>query len=100
MSGTQLRRERLGEMRERELQRFVELRPRGMGLLERARPHMPNGVPMTWMVMSYEHPPIVVKGDWRPETPERQPTPESARNPAVFKGPIRVQSIHDRIVHY
>jgi hypothetical protein len=30
-----------------------------MRLLERARPNMPNGVPMAWMATLYEHPPIV-----------------------------------------
>jgi hypothetical protein len=30
-----------------------------MRLLERARPSMPNGVPMAWMATLYEHPPIV-----------------------------------------
>jgi glutamate-1-semialdehyde 2,1-aminomutase len=48
-------------MRERELQRFVELRPRGMEFLARAARSMPNGVPMSWMTTLYEHPPIVVE---------------------------------------
>jgi glutamate-1-semialdehyde 2,1-aminomutase len=48
------------ELRERELERFAELRPRGMALLERASASMPNGVPMAWMATLYEHPPIVV----------------------------------------
>ena len=50
----------LAALKERELQRFAELRPRGMGMLEEARRSMPNGVPTTWMATLYEHPPIVV----------------------------------------
>ena len=53
-------RERVRELREHELQRFAELRPRGMRILEEGRRSMPNGVPMTWMATLYEHPPIVV----------------------------------------
>ena len=53
--------ERLAELRERELRRFAELRPRGEALLGAARKSMPNGVPMTWMAALYEHPPIVVE---------------------------------------
>jgi glutamate-1-semialdehyde 2,1-aminomutase len=53
-------RERLAELRERELRRFDELRPRGQAQLAQARTSMPNGVPMTWMTALYEHPPIVV----------------------------------------
>jgi glutamate-1-semialdehyde 2,1-aminomutase len=52
-------RERLGTLRDRELARFAELRPRGTALLERARAHMPNGAPMTWMGWIYGHPPLV-----------------------------------------
>ena len=58
---SRLPREPLRALREREIRRFAELRPRGMGLVERARPSMPNGVPMTWMAMLCDHPPIVVK---------------------------------------
>jgi glutamate-1-semialdehyde 2,1-aminomutase len=54
-------RERLADLRERELRRFAELRPRGQAALDRARASMPNGVPMTWMAALYEHPPIVVE---------------------------------------
>jgi len=63
MGSTQSRtaRERLDAVRERELERFAELRPRGMRLLEEARPSMPNGVPMTWMATLYDHPPIIAR---------------------------------------
>ena len=50
----------LAAPRERELERFAELRPRGMAMLEEARRAMPNGVPTTWMATLYEHPPVVV----------------------------------------
>jgi glutamate-1-semialdehyde 2,1-aminomutase len=46
---SQIPRERLRTLREREVERFAELRPRGRRLLERAKASMPNGVPMTWM---------------------------------------------------
>jgi glutamate-1-semialdehyde 2,1-aminomutase len=58
---SQIPRERIRALRERELERFAELRPRGMSLLERARPSMPNGVPTSWMATLYDHPPIVVE---------------------------------------
>ena len=53
-------RDRLNAIRDRELDRFEELRPRGMKALERARARMPNGVPMAWMSVLYTHPPVVV----------------------------------------
>jgi glutamate-1-semialdehyde 2,1-aminomutase len=60
MSVTPIDREQLNGLREREGRRFVEQRPRGMELVERARSSMPNGVPTAWMAFLYEHPPIVV----------------------------------------
>ena len=54
----QIPRDRLPALRDRELQRFAEMRPRGMRLLEEAKATMPNGVPMTWMATLYEHPPV------------------------------------------
>jgi glutamate-1-semialdehyde 2,1-aminomutase len=57
---SQIARDRLHALREREMRLFTELRPRSMCFLERARPNMPNGVPMAWMATLYEHPPIVV----------------------------------------
>ena len=53
--------DRLQALREREAQRFAELRPRGMQLLEDAKATMPNGVPMAWMATLYGHPPVVVE---------------------------------------
>jgi glutamate-1-semialdehyde 2,1-aminomutase len=54
-------REHIRALRDREAQRFVELRPRGSALIERARASMPNGVPMSWMVTLHDHPPVVVE---------------------------------------
>jgi glutamate-1-semialdehyde 2,1-aminomutase len=53
--------DRLAPIRERELARFEELRPRGTALLERGRRNMPNGVPTAWMASLTGHPPVVVK---------------------------------------
>jgi glutamate-1-semialdehyde 2,1-aminomutase len=53
-------RERLADIRERELRRFAELRPRGGAHLAKARASMPKGVPVAWMADLYSHPPIVV----------------------------------------
>lgn len=58
---SQISRERIGTLREREAQRFAELRPRGAEALERAKASMPNGVPVSWMATLYEHPSIVVQ---------------------------------------
>ena len=60
-SVTHASRERLHTLRERELERFAELRPRGMRSLERAAANMPNSVPTAWMSNFYEHPPVVVE---------------------------------------
>jgi glutamate-1-semialdehyde 2,1-aminomutase len=58
---SQIPRERLRILRKREVERFAELRPRGVRLLANARASMPNGVPMSWMVTLYDHPAIVVE---------------------------------------
>ena len=64
MDSSQISRARLSDIKEVELRRFAELRPRGGRLLERAASRMPNGVPMSWMATLYEHPPIVAdRGD-------------------------------------
>jgi glutamate-1-semialdehyde 2,1-aminomutase len=59
---TQISRERIGSLGEREAQRFAELRPLGTSALERGRASMPNGVPVSWMATLYDHPSIVVHG--------------------------------------
>lgn len=58
---SQVPRERVRALRERETGRFAELRPRGTRQLERAGASMPNGVPTSWMATLYDHPPIVVQ---------------------------------------
>jgi len=57
---TSVSRERVLSLRRREDAEFAERRPRSRALLERARRSMPNGVPMSWMVELYEHPPVFV----------------------------------------
>src|SRR5579862_7982726 len=44
-----LDRARIAELHARELTRFREDRPRSLAMVARARAHMPNGVPMSWM---------------------------------------------------
>lgn len=48
---------------EAELARFREARPKTLALLERARAHMPNGTPMTWMASDNEVPIYVDRGE-------------------------------------
>ena len=43
-------RARLAQLHGRELASFRAARPRSAALAERARAHMPGGVPMSWMV--------------------------------------------------
>ena len=52
---------RIARLRAREGARFEEARPRSRALLERARASLPGGVPMSWMNMLYEHPPIFIE---------------------------------------
>lgn len=52
--------ERLRALRDRELVRFTDMRPKGTAQLAVARSHMPNGVPMSWMSEFYTHPPVFV----------------------------------------
>src|SRR5438445_7981997 len=46
-----------------ELKKFVKIRPRTVALLERARAHMPNGVPMVWMATDNEVPVYIERGE-------------------------------------
>ncbi len=48
--------DRIRSLHAEELTRFRGDRPRTMALLERARAHMPNGVPMAWMVTDNDQP--------------------------------------------
>ncbi len=51
------------DIHDREMKSFVDARPRTMGLLDRARAHMPNGVPMAWMAIDQEVPVYVSHGE-------------------------------------
>src|SRR5262252_10806707 len=44
-----LDRARIDELHARELARFRQDRPKSLAMVARARAHMPNGVPMSWM---------------------------------------------------
>ena len=58
-----LDRDRVRALHESELAAFEEARPRTMELLERARAHMPNGVPMAWMASDNDSPVYVDRGE-------------------------------------
>jgi glutamate-1-semialdehyde 2,1-aminomutase len=57
-----LDRGRIRELYQQELERFRADRPKTQALIERARQHMPNGVPMSWMA-SYDQVVYVDHGD-------------------------------------
>jgi glutamate-1-semialdehyde 2,1-aminomutase len=57
-----LDRTRIGELHAQELARFRNDRPATMAMLERARAHMPNGVPMSWMVTDNDQPVYIDSG--------------------------------------
>jgi glutamate-1-semialdehyde 2,1-aminomutase len=51
---------RVGKLWERELQRYLSEHPVCVSLRERARQHMPHGVPTSWMASYFAHPPVWV----------------------------------------
>lgn len=51
---------RVAELKQREDAAFVAARPRTMELWGQGREVMPNGVPMSWLRTSYDHPPLFV----------------------------------------
>ena len=53
-------RERVRRLKNAEDARFAAAHPRSAALMERGRQVMPNGVPMSWLVGSYHHPPMWV----------------------------------------
>jgi glutamate-1-semialdehyde 2,1-aminomutase len=57
-----LDRTRIGELHAQELARFRNDRPTTMAMLGRARAHMPNGVPMSWMVTDNDQPVYIDSG--------------------------------------
>jgi glutamate-1-semialdehyde 2,1-aminomutase len=52
----------IGELHARELARFREARPRSLGMIGRARAHMPNGTPMAWMASDNDQPVYIDHG--------------------------------------
>jgi glutamate-1-semialdehyde 2,1-aminomutase len=52
--------ELLRRIKQREDEAFAAARPKGLALWERAKTVMPNGVPMSWLRTSYDHPPLFV----------------------------------------
>src|SRR5215469_938552 len=61
-AGGDLDRARIGELHARELARFRQERPRSMDMVERARAHMPNGMPMAWMASDNDQPVYIDRG--------------------------------------
>ena len=57
-----LDRRRIVDLHAAELARFRESRPRSLAMISRARAHMPNGVPMSWMVTDNDQPVYVDYG--------------------------------------
>jgi len=55
-----LDRDRIQRVKEREDAAFVAARPRSVQLWADAKRSMPNGVPMSWLRTSYDHPPLFV----------------------------------------
>ena len=53
-------RAKLRTIKRREDAAFVAARPRSAELWARAKDSMPNGVPMSWLRTSYDHPPLFV----------------------------------------
>jgi glutamate-1-semialdehyde 2,1-aminomutase len=52
---------RVRHLKDREDAAFVAARPRGQLLWKQGHAVMPNGVPMSWMRTSYDHPPLFVE---------------------------------------
>src|SRR5258707_12993135 len=59
-----LDRVRIGDLHARELNRFRQGRPRSLAMLDRARAHMPNGLPMSWMATDNDQAVYIDRGDW------------------------------------
>jgi glutamate-1-semialdehyde 2,1-aminomutase len=57
-----LDRARIGELHARELARFRDARPRTRAMISRARAHMPNGMPMSWMASDNDQPVYIDHG--------------------------------------
>ena len=60
MSASGIDRQTLHGIKTREDARFAETHPASIALWERAKAVMPNGVPMSWLRTSFDHPPLFV----------------------------------------
>ena len=60
MNAPGIDRRALEDVKAREDAAFADARPRSLALWERAKPVMPNGVPMSWLRTSFDHPPLFV----------------------------------------
>jgi glutamate-1-semialdehyde 2,1-aminomutase len=58
----QIDRARVRELHARELARFREARPATLAMLARARAHLPNGTPMSWMAEDNDQPVYIRHG--------------------------------------
>jgi glutamate-1-semialdehyde 2,1-aminomutase len=58
-----LNRDLICRLHEREVKRFRDSRPTTLALLERARTHMPNGTPMSWMALDNDQPIYIERGE-------------------------------------
>src|SRR5215475_687479 len=54
---------KIGDLHASELSRFRQTRPRSLALLDRARAHMPNGLPMSWMASDNDQAVYIDRGD-------------------------------------
>jgi glutamate-1-semialdehyde 2,1-aminomutase len=61
MGGSGVDPARVAALKAREDAAFVEMRPRSQALWASAQAVMPNGVPMSWLRTSYDHPPLFVE---------------------------------------
>ena len=59
MGGSGVDPARVAALKEREDAAFVAMRPRSQALWAAGQAVMPNGVPMSWLRTSYDHPPAV-----------------------------------------
>ncbi len=57
-----LNQDRIRSLHAQELERFRAARPRSMAAVERARAHMPNGVPNSWMASDNDQPVYIAHG--------------------------------------
>jgi glutamate-1-semialdehyde 2,1-aminomutase len=61
MGGSGVDPARVAALKKREDDAFVARRPRSQGLWVSGQAVMPNGVPMSWLRTSYDHPPLFVE---------------------------------------